>query len=89
MGIPHLTAQIRPYAQPFSWSSNITDENKCSTHRSSLIIDGPSFAYYIYHRVALSKPSSSSALTTLPAYSELAEAAIAWLEEIETFGVFV
>lgn len=87
MGIPHLIAQIRPYAKSISWTAEVrgADDKK----RDNLIIDGPSLAYYIYHRCLATKTDARTALDAIPTYTELGKATVEWLEKMETFGLYV
>jgi len=54
-----------------------------------LIIDGPAFAYFIYYQCLSSAAHAANALEAVPSYAQLAEAVVAWLIEVEDFGVRV
>lgn len=84
MGIRGLTSQIQPYGQPITWHKGSNEE---PSH--DVIIDGPSFAYYIHHKCLATKTHARNALEAMPTYPELGEAAVAWLENLETFGLRV
>ena len=83
MGIPRLTTQISPYGEPVTWTKQ---EQDATNHQGDVIIDGPSFAYYIHKLCLANKSNARNALEALPTYPELGEAAITWLKQIETFG---
>jgi hypothetical protein len=77
MGIPHLITHLRPY-------SASTDLNgQC------VIIDGPGFAYHIFHACLAEEPEARNPFEAFPSYKKLGDAAIRWLEELESFGVKV
>lgn len=90
MGVPRLTALLRPYATSIEWKRQ---DGRSSTAAGAivpgLIIDGPALAYFIYHQCVCSEPFSANALEALPSYARLAEAVVVWLNEFEDFGVRV
>jgi len=82
MGIPRLMTQVSPYGESVTWHKGDTPP----VVKENLIIDGPSFCYFIHHRCLSTKTRARHALEAVPTYPELAEEAIAWLDELETFG---
>ncbi|KAF1815155.1 hypothetical protein P152DRAFT_447406 [Eremomyces bilateralis CBS 781.70] len=105
MGIARLHHLLQPYGAPFiaefSPPSNTTsaDEPGAPTPTTSkpsvsntnsnrpIILDGPSFAYHIHHTCGgIVRPRSQAAI---PHYGDLARAAVAWLDQLERFGLRV
>lgn len=64
---------------------------KCVKHpmHQDVIIDGPSFAYYIYYRVLAHKPLHLGPMDAIPSYTELGKAALSFLDELIDFGIVV
>lgn len=75
MGIPNLITHLRPY-------TTTTD-----LQHQHLIIDGPGFAYHIYHNLLSSAPQTKNPFEALPSYAEIGDTAVQWLEEFENLGV--
>jgi len=88
MGIPRLMTQVSPYSEPVTWHRRHTLSKDASSppEKENIIIDGPSFCYFIHHKCLSTKTHARQALEAVPTYLELAEEAIAWLDELETFG---
>jgi len=84
MGIPRLTTQISPYGESVIWRKQV---QTAVEHHSDVIIDGPSFAYFIHKLCLTTKSKARNALEALPTYPELGEAAVTWLNQIESFGL--
>lgn len=84
MGIPRLTTQISPYGESIIWKKQV---QRLVEHQGDVIIDGPSFAYYIHKLCLTTKSNARNALEALPTYPELGEAAVTWLNQIESFGL--
>lgn len=55
--------------------------------RIKAVIDGPSFAYCIYHRLIREKPDWLTAVEIVPSYDEVGKGALAFLNELESYGV--
>jgi len=87
MGIPRLTALLHPYATQVEWKRQQGISSR--TTPPKLIIDGPALAYFIYHQCLSSAAHAANALEAVPSYAQLAESVVAWLSEIEDFGVEV
>ena len=93
MGIPGLSKPLKPYAV----STTIGCKTQhCSEHKPALsessrniIIDGPSFAYSIYHRLIIQKPEWLTAVEAMPSYQEVGQGALAFLDEMEDYGLKV
>ncbi len=75
MGIPHLITHLRPYAVD-------TD-----VKNREIIIDGPGFAYHVYHGCLSNAGNTKNPFEALPSYTTVAETAVKWLEELESYGV--
>ena len=75
MGIPHLITHLRPYAVD-------TDLNG-----RGVIIDGPGFAYHIYHFLLSNSGDTKNPFESLPSYASIGETALTWLDEVESYGV--
>ena len=91
MGIPRLTSFLSPYAVSTILSS---DSPTCPAPEESLgkrkvVIDGPSFAYYVYHILLASIEGRSNANKWIlsPSYHDLGRVALAFLEKLEERGV--
>ena len=93
MGIPGLSKPLKPYAvaTTIGCKTPHCSEHKPAHSESSrnIIIDGPSFAYSIYHRLIVQKPEWLTAVEAMPSYSELGQGALAFLNEMEDYGLKV
>lgn len=77
MGIPHLITHLRPYSKNTNFNG------------LDVIIDGPGFAYHIFHACLANEPDARNPFEAFPSYGKVGDAAIRWLEELEGFGVEV
>ncbi|KFY42821.1 hypothetical protein V495_04326 [Pseudogymnoascus sp. VKM F-4514 (FW-929)] len=77
MGIPHLITHLRPYSE----NTNFNGQH--------VVIDGPGFAYHIFHACLAEEPEARNPFEAFPSYKRIGDAAIRWLEELEGFGVEV
>lgn len=77
MGIPHLITHLRPYSE----NTNFNGQD--------VIIDGPGFAYHVFHTCLADEPDARNPFEAFPSYKKIGDAAIRWLEELEGFGVEV
>ena len=91
MGIPYLAQLLQPYA--VSTILGCKDE-QCKRHRIDLagsarniIIDGPALAYHVYYNVLKEKPNLLNAFDAIPTYTETCIAFLAYLEELESYGL--
>lgn len=93
MGIPGLSKPLKPYAvsTTVGCKTLLCSEHKPAPSESSIniIIDGPSFAYSIYHRLIVQKPEWLTAVEAMPSYEELGQGAVAFLDEMEEYGLKV
>lgn len=88
MGIPRLTTQISPYGVPITYKKQAQGSLEVVAESAGdVIIDGPSFAYYIHKLCLTTKSNARNALEALPTYPELGETAVEWLRQLETFGL--
>ena len=86
MGIPHLSHQLQPHGVKVVLSRTTTTD---SAGQFSTIIDGPSLAYHCFHACMSRRSGARNAYEAAPSYRELGEAAVAWLEQIEHYGLRV
>jgi hypothetical protein len=75
MGIPHLITYVRPYAK----TKSLKGQN--------VVVDGPAFAYHIYHRCIALRPGARNPFDAVPTYKDIGEAAVLWLGELKSHGV--
>lgn len=76
MGIPHLTAFLRDYAELAVLSGNG-------------VIDGPSLAYFIYYSCLKKESIYRDSIQNPPSYAEIATAFIEWLDDLGESGITV
>lgn len=74
MGIPHLITHLEPYAE----SEHLASKN--------VVIDGPAFAYHVYHICMSAKTDARGLFQITPSYAEISKLAIEWLQELEHHG---
>lgn len=91
MGIPRLTSHLQPYATLTNLGCNTPE---CSHHHRkhkehNIFIDGPGLAYHVYYRALSQSPTVSNAYDAAPSYSEIGQATIAFLHELESYGLLV
>ena len=79
MGIPRLIAHLEPFASSVQFSLN------APMTQNTVAIDGPGLAFYIYNQAQ----GRSSELRTSPSYSELGQATILWLRQLQVHGLRV
>lgn len=90
MGIPGLFKALEAYAV-FTIIGCKTPG--CERHRSRngqrsrVVIDGPSFGYCIYHRLIRQMPEWLTAVEIMPSYDEVGNGALAFFNELESYGV--
>lgn len=77
MGIPHLITHLRPYAVDKDL------KGQC------VVIDGPGFAYHIFHSCLAEEPNARNPFEAFPSYEKIGDTAIRWLDELEGYGVEV
>jgi hypothetical protein len=77
MGIPHLITHLRPYASTIDVKGE------------AVVIDGPGFAYHIFHICLGFQPNARNPFEAAPSYQVIGETAIKWLEELESYGAEV
>lgn len=68
MGVPHLIAFLEPYSVLESLAGQ------------SVVIDGPAFAYHVYHICLGSRSHLQRPFEAAPSYGEIGESAIQWLD---------
>ncbi|KAH9818165.1 XPG domain containing, partial [Teratosphaeria destructans] len=82
MGIRRLVSHLRQAGLGTTKELGRTGE---SPHGTKAIIDGPSFAYYIFN-ILEARAASPDTLDPTTTYDECAREAIRWLEKLEAFG---
>ena len=89
MGIHGLSKVLETYAVSTTIGCKTLG---CERHpprngqRSKIVIDGPSFAYCIYHRLIRGKPDWLTGVEIIPSYDEVGNGALAFLNELESDG---
>ena len=92
MGIPHLSQYLAPFAVTKVLGCQTSG---CEKHRmrpgvpKNLIIDGPGLAYYVYYKVQGYKSPDWNDLDATPTYTEVGDAFLAFLRELENFGLIM
>ncbi|KAI9720999.1 MAG: hypothetical protein M1812_002478 [Candelaria pacifica] len=81
MGVPHLTASLRPYATPVVFGKGTLSGHEKAPSQGK-VIDGPAFAYYIYHACLASRQHAQGPLEAVPSYREIGDETIAWLDQV-------
>jgi hypothetical protein len=74
MGIPHLIALLRPYAELEPLAGR------------DVIIDGPGLCYHIHYKCLGRRGDARNSFEAAPSYEELQEAAIEWLDGLRASG---
>jgi hypothetical protein len=85
MGIPRLSQDLLPYAERVTLHSSSQGSQQQNLDAiSSLIIDGPSLVYYVYHKLLAYKSLSTPTLVVqIPTYREINETLRHFLSELE------
>lgn len=86
MGIPRLTAYLSPFAVTTILGRGECDEG-CPHTNAKIIIDGPCFAYHVYHQLLAGANGDVDHFNAVPSYRELGEAALQLLQGLERGGV--
>lgn len=93
MGISGLSRHLQPYA--VSTVVGCQTPN-CQKHRSrdavqtnKIIVDGPSFAYCVYQRLCSQMLRSINAIEAMPSYNDIGKGALAFLHQLESYGMVV
>ena len=90
MGIPHLSQFLEPFAVNRLLGCKTSG---CEEHRHKfdnprhLVIDGPGLAYHIYYKIQGHKDGSLNAIDALPTYTEIGHVFLAFLRELEEYGL--
>lgn len=75
MGIPHLAANLRPFATPVDLAGH------------SAVIDGPGLAYHIWYVCLASNGEARNPFEAMPSYRFLGETVIRWLDAVQAHNV--
>lgn len=86
MGIPRLMSHLQPYAVPTVLGCK---EENCREHPTlqNIIIDGPSLAFYIYHRILSHRTDSRNPIDIIPSYNEIGQTTLNFLDELRCHGM--
>jgi len=76
-----LTALLRPYAEPTEWRTNSIDVG--------LLLDGPSLAYFIFHKCFSKDLKTKTSFDAIPSYEAIAFETISWLDALRDLGFIV
>ena len=90
MGVPGLPKALEAYAVSTIIGCKTPGCERHLSHnsqRSQVVIDGPSFAYYIYHRQIRQMPDWLTAVEIMLSYDEVGNDALAFLNGLESYGV--
>ena len=83
MGIPHLTHHLSPYATRVLLPQQSSNER----NPRNVVIDGPALAYHVYYLCLSRRGGARNAYEAIVPYTELGQAAVSWLEQLEQYGV--
>ena len=84
MGIPHLTRHLQPYGEKIVYPKR---ESKTDAGPSTAaIIDGPALAYHCFYACLARNTRARNALEAMPSYQTLGDAAVTWLDQVESYG---
>ena len=90
MGVRGLAKHLLPYAE---WKvlGNPAEGQSRSPHHEGrkVVIDGPSLAFFIYRRLLALTLNGSSIIDSIPSYSMLARAAVAFLQQLQACGLIM
>ena len=86
MGIPHLTANLKPYASSVTFPPRSPDDERGRFHA---VIDGPALAHHIYRECLKDRTKAASPNEAFPSYEEIGDAIIEWLCRLVTFNIAV
>lgn len=90
MGIPRLSQDLRPYAEGVTLHSSSQGSHQNPDVISSMVIDGPSLVYYVYHKLLAYKSLRTPTLVAqIPTYHEINEALRQFLSNLEADNVEV
>lgn len=76
-----MTALLRPHAEPVEWRTNVA--------AVGLLLDGPSLAYFIFHKCFSENLKTKTSFDAVPSYDAVACETIAWLDRLRDFGFIV
>ena len=103
MGIPKLIQTLQPFAERVV-IGNSNPGNQCSSHDEfplsfrmmSVVIDGPSLIYHVYHQLlslkashchlgAESRPAPKNLFASQPSYTEINQAVLAFVDHLQIY----
>lgn len=86
MGIPRMFSHLQSLAVPKTLGCK-TDG--CTEHPfgPTIIIDGPSLAFYVNYRILAHRSPSTNPIDAVPSYNELGKATLAFLDEFQQHGL--
>ncbi|KAI9682799.1 MAG: hypothetical protein M1822_006289 [Bathelium mastoideum] len=86
MGIPHLTANLKPYASSVTFPP---PNPETRPNEARVVIDGPALAHHIYQERLKDRAKATSLAKTFPSYREIGDAVIEWLFRLRTYGIII
>ena len=81
MGVPHLTANLKPYATKAAFTGSTPD---VESKPSRVVIDGPAFAHHIYQECLKDHVKATDTMKGFPSYEAINDAAVEWLNTFRT-----
>ncbi|KAJ5110726.1 hypothetical protein N7532_001261 [Penicillium argentinense] len=87
MGIPHLTRHLTPYAETVSLGQNSENTELC--YLNSVVVDGPSLVYHVYHRLLACMDPACEIWDVQPTCNEVSRGVVSFLSQLASVGVKV
>ena len=85
MGIPYLRKHVRPYGEKIVLAKREGGATTGSPTR--LVVDGPSLAYHVYHRLYRQLSTDHGPFHGVPSYQQLSRGIVEYLQKLEEFGL--
>ena len=90
MGVRGLTKHLLPYAEWKALGNPAEGQSGSPCHEGrNVVIDGPSLAFFIYRRLLTHNLNGSNVLDSIPSYSMLGRAAVAFLKQLQSCGLIM
>lgn len=90
MGIRGLTKHLLPYAEIRVLGNPAEGQSGSPYHEGrNVVIDGPSLAFFIYRRLLAHSLDGSSIIDSIPSYSMLGRAAVAFPQQLQASGLMM
>lgn len=88
MGIPHLTRQLKPYAEVVWFGSPNTGQNE-TKQVTSVVIDGPALVYHVYFCLLSRMEEWLNPIDAQPSSNEVSIGVMTFLLHLRDIGVTV